>query len=543
MRVSRVALASICGVGVVLLGLAFSLMMGGCGKTPSKSQSKTGDKTGKGTNPKNKTAKKKRKPPMHDWPTPAFAIVLSGEQNGYLEPCGCTAENQMGGMSHRADLFRIIKEKKWPVTALDLGGTIYRTRKQDILKLNAILSGFKLMGYGAAALGIKELELARDTDVLLTLDNLNPDDEEILPPYISANVKIQDFGPRRTQIIKVGGKTIGVTAVFGTKNQREILPEGSTAEPIMTDPKTELKLAIEELKKQKPDLMVLLSHSSLDESEEYAKAFPDVFDAVLSAGGTEDGNANPKSIGKTLFLTVGIKGKHVGVLGFYPDEKDAKKRFRFELVDLDGDRFKEVKSMHTLMENYQTELKDNYEEVFDDVKFGPHPSGSTFVGAAQCGKCHTKAFAKWSTTKHAKAYEGLLLGRIDQRKNWIKRNYDPECIACHVTGWDPEKVLRFDSGFQIKELAKSPELFTHLKGQQCENCHGPGSKHVTLEKAWQIDPDPKLNGRLIELRKELQLTLELAKERRTCYKCHDLDNSPKFNFEKYWKEVEHKGKD
>jgi hypothetical protein len=24
-----------------------------------------------------------------------------------------------------------------------------------------------------------------------------------------------------------------------------------------------------------------------------------------------------------------------------------------------------------------------------------------------------------------------------------------------------------------------------------------------------------------------------------CYNCHDLDNSPEFNFDKYWPEVEH----
>lgn len=27
-----------------------------------------------------------------------------------------------------------------------------------------------------------------------------------------------------------------------------------------------------------------------------------------------------------------------------------------------------------------------------------------------------------------------------------------------------------------------------------------------------------------------------------CMECHDLDNSPDFDFQKYWKEVEHHGK-
>jgi hypothetical protein len=39
----------------------------------------------------------------------------------------------------------------------------------------------------------------------------------------------------------------------------------------------------------------------------------------------------------------------------------------------------------------------------------------------------------------------------------------------------------------------------------------------------------------------------LAKAEQKCKECHDLDNSPDFHatgaFEKYWKEIEHKGLD
>ena len=34
--------------------------------------------------------------------------------------------------------------------------------------------------------------------------------------------------------------------------------------------------------------------------------------------------------------------------------------------------------------------------------------GATFVGAATCKDCHPNTFDKWSTTKHAKAFEALL---------------------------------------------------------------------------------------------------------------------------------------
>lgn len=522
---------------ILLTALSLSLLVGGCGKTKSNPK-KTDGPAGA------KIPKQKRKPPMDGWPKPALAIVLSGEQNGYLEPCGCTAENQMGGLQHRAELVRMIKEKDWPLTALDLGSAIKRTRMQDVYKLQTILKAFQQLGYSAAGMGKAELKLAASSNgaSLGTLSNLLRDDDEASPPYVGANSDVLESGPRATRIVEAGGIKIGVTSIISKQYQFQILG-GNEAEFLkMTDEKAALKKVLESFDKQKLDLKVLLSNAKLEESRQLAKDFPE-FDIVLASGGPEDGLAKPETVGNTLLLNVGLKGKHVGVLGYYPDAKD--KRFRFELVDLDGDRFHENQAMHKLMEEYQTVLKDNHGTVFADVEAGlVHPSGSRYVGAAKCGECHKKAYNKWKTTKHAKAYEGLLTGRKDQKKEYvIERNYDPECLACHVTGWDPEKVLRYKSGFQIKELAGDPKMYTNLKGQQCENCHGPGEKHVMLEEAWRIDPKPELNNRLIELRQQIKLTVAAAKEKRVCYKCHDLDNSPKFDFDKYWKEVEHKGKD
>src|SRR5436309_3560352 len=37
-----------------------------------------------------------------DWPKPVVALVITGQQMGYIEPCGCTGlENQKGGLARR----------------------------------------------------------------------------------------------------------------------------------------------------------------------------------------------------------------------------------------------------------------------------------------------------------------------------------------------------------------------------------------------------------------------------------------------------------
>jgi len=103
-----------------------------------------------------------------------------------------------------------------------------------------------------------------------------------------------------------------------------------------------------------------------------------------------------------------------------------------------------------------------------------------------------------------------------------------------VTGWNPQEYIRYRSGFLNREFARTSEenaLHTLLAGNQCENCHGPGSRHIDLIENDDLD----LAGR------EVKVTLEQAKA--ICYGCHDTDNSPDFEFDEYWPDVEHYGMD
>ena len=201
-------------------------------------------------------------------------------------------------------------------------------------------------------------------------------------PFVGANVK-HDFGPRTWHAKKVGEKTVAVTAVFGKRYRSEILPKGSRETLVtISDPEKALPPVIAEMKKSKPDFLVLLAFVDREtEARELAKQFPD-FDLIVSAGGPEDGESEPKTVGKTMIVNVGQKGKHVGIVGFYPDSKQ--NRLRYELVELDAHRFKDDSRMHDLMREYQQMLKDNLREVFGDVGGQSHPSGSTFIGAKSC---------------------------------------------------------------------------------------------------------------------------------------------------------------
>ena len=126
------------------------------------------------------------------------------------------------------------------------------------------------------------------------------------------------------------------------------------------------------------------------------------------------------------------------------------------------------------------------------------------------------------------------------------RHFDPECLSCHVTGWNPQQFFPYASGFM--GLEKTP----HLTDNGCENCHGPGASHVAAESG-EIDAEGCRTRAFMRATMRLKIVenegnkdgqeIKNAVVVKMCLDCHDLDNSPEFDFQAYWPKVEHHGKD
>ena len=109
-----------------------------------------------------------------------------------------------------------------------------------------------------------------------------------------------------------------------------------------------------------------------------------------------------------------------------------------------------------------------------------------------------------------------------------------------MTGWDPQGYVPFVSGY----LGVQETPLLHDNG--CENCHGPGSRHVAFENGDLVVADSDFANLEAAYRQEMRLTLEEAKTTK-CFECHDVDNSPDFQaegaFEEYWELVKHNEED
>ena len=468
-------------------------------------------------------------PIWNEWPTPQLALMISGEQHGYFEPCGCTS-NQLGGMARRADLLNKLTKAGWDVRGIDLGSLARRTIRQAQIKFETSLQALADLQYVAVGLGPEDLQL--QPDFLITQDV--PDDTGKGLRFVSANLVFYnspELGtPLPFRIVELGERRVGITSILSESTKSSVIAEGSNTDITWTTPGPVIDKVLQDFDARQVDFRILLSHSHPDESRKLAERYPQ-FDAIVVAQGFSDPDptAAPEKIGNTLFLQVGHKGKYVGVIGLYPTNEQTP--LRFQLIPLEYSEFSEAQNMIDHMKDYQQRLRDEQIVVTDGV-IG-HPSGASFVGAERCRECHEPSYVVWAGSHHSHAFDSLDPANKregHERLNGVQRMFDPECLSCHVTGWNPQEYIRYRTGFLNKEFSDTENdlsLQSRLAGNQCENCHGPGSRHIELIEAGDVDL----------ARKEVTITLEDA--RSMCYVCHDTDNSPNFDFDSYWPDVEH----
>ncbi|MEX0819923.1 MAG: multiheme c-type cytochrome [Pirellulaceae bacterium] len=455
------------------------------------------------------------------WDKPDVALFVTGQQKGYIEPCGCAGlTNQKGGLARRHTLVRQLKAKGWPLVALDVGNQVRRFGRQAELKFQITVEGLKTIGYDAITFGENDLGLSVGEVAAATM---TMDDQG--SPFQSANAAVLDRSlTPRFHVLEAGGKKIGVTSVLGTAEREKV-----TGTEIVLQPAVEsLEEVVPQLKEANCDLYVLLAHASLDESRQFARRFPD-FDVIVSSGGLGDPTYEPEAIAgsEAILVQVGVKGMFAGVIGVFPDSDQP---LRYQRVPLDVS-YADSPEMLALLKSYQDQLKITGLDGLG-VKPIPHASGNKFVGSQACADCHTQAFAVWEETPHAHATDSLV---HPGERSQIERHFDPECLSCHVTGWNAQNYFPYQSGYL--GLEETPALV----GNGCENCHGPGSAHVAAELG-DVDATDDM---LMTLRHAMRLPLNKAEDK--CRECHDLDNDPEFQkdgaFDKYWPKVEHTGLD
>src|SRR5205085_9188058 len=93
---------------------------------------------------------------------PDLVLLVTGQQLGYLLPCGCS-HPQVGGLERRYNLLQMIKAAGWPYVAVDLGDVAQRHAPADLPNQQALIKylysmrALKEMDYTAVSFGESEV--------------------------------------------------------------------------------------------------------------------------------------------------------------------------------------------------------------------------------------------------------------------------------------------------------------------------------------------------------------------------------------------------
>jgi len=244
--------------------------------------------------------------------------------------------------------------------------------------------------------------------------------------------------------------------------------------------------------KHKPDLVVLLTHMR----RERALKFLDLsgVDVVINGhieNDTDPGNMTPLIRDGKLFAQPGPRGQKMGEVRVTIGP-GGEKTYTHRMVRLDSS----VQFDPEMVKLYAA-YNEEVEALFFASLEAKRENGvkEVYATEAVCKTCHPAAHAVWSQSRHGHAYATLAK---------VHKAFDPECLACHVTGWN-------EPGGFVSEV-DTPGL----KNVQCEMCHGPGREHAEA-------PAPGF-GR---------------EAKQACARCHVKNHSPRFNFSGYWPKIKH----
>lgn len=449
-------------------------------------------------------------------------IVASGGTHGWIVPCGCSFD-QLGGLPRRGTFLKQ-RAGHEHLVYVDTGGAARGRSEYARAKFEAILQGEHELGIVAHNVGADELALGVDylrevgqkIGVRFLASNIQVDKKPPFEPILHltrAGVRITLLGLLDDSYAGIVG---GVTDPGcdkqddGDKNLEISPPEQTLRE----------RLASGELR-EKADLLVVLAYMPEDRLKELAEQFPEV-DLFLGGPdhpapesvsrsdtpfGADDATLEgqpipPTRLGPTMLLSATNQGKFLAVAELAcRDGRDAGVSIQnATIVELD-DQLADDPAQLKILDAYYDRLEkaDMTAQASQLVRTMPGIGADARVaGSESCRTCHEAEYEVWSKSAHVSAWNSL-----EKSRAWV----DPACQSCHTTAYG------LADGF--RSACTTPERVN----VGCESCHGPSAAHVA--------------------KPEMQ-TATAGRTKHACQECHDHENSPHFDFEEYWKKIEHK---
>ena len=433
----------------------------------------------------------------------AVRLAIGGGLDGYLEPCGC-AKAQLGGLARR--VFHLQRARDDYDLILEGGNLVHAATQLDELKLVTTLEVFRFAPPAAIAIGPRDLELPLEslTGYLASFDfrfiasDLRPKEGIEWKVARHADVSLEARGR-----VRIAGLTMS-------------LPDSAAERLELVEPARAWATAMKGV--AEATLRIGIVHAGRDRVRELADSLEPRPDLLI---GVTDQVPEPPSAADTSpergvpVVWTGTRGRTLTSAWLRRDteEPPVGRVTKYAVVRLAGSQTSKGAMEHrdakAMIEQHRhmvaaMELREALAE-----RVAPPIAGATYVGSVACAGCHAEAFTTWKNSRHGHAWETLEKAEKDpERYGWPVTRY-PDCVGCHTVGYGER------SGFV------NPERTPLLRDVGCEECHGPGSKHIAAP-----DADRK---RFIRRGGVAQ-----------CLQCHNQEQSPDFDYLEWWRKIEHK---
>ncbi|HPY74885.1 MAG: hypothetical protein KBC30_05505 [Planctomycetes bacterium] len=382
-------------------------------------------------------------------------LFYTGELLGELEPCGCSG-GKLGGMLLRSGWIDHLRKEYPDLFLLDGGFAAKNWDRQDHLKFSVHRNTLHVLKYNLQFLHEKES----------------------LPPNLEC--------PDTPKLLSINDE-LGSLYHYEkwTQNELSLGILFLAMEKNMPLNKEKFQRAVQEYN---PEIVFIVTkgiYTGYDSLVPEGK-FLRIFFPVDSPAPYSPLEPSPG----ILVISAGNKGRYAGIFSIELTNQQTIS-WKNSIISLEK-QYDANPQIETLLDQYTDTLEQ--ERLLDFVIKRSSPIG--FIGTENCIECHQNEYKIWQMTKHAHAFQTL----VD-----VKHHYDPECVGCHVIGFE------YEEGF------RSIDDTDYLINVGCEACHGPGAEQAMNPVAGFGKHDKKP----------------------VCLTCHEKDRSPNFNYEEFREKIRH----
>lgn len=362
-----------------------------------------------------------------------WTVVLSGDTDGYLSPCGCTSPMQ-GGIRRRATAL----QGDGDIVRIDNGNLLQDSRRQSILKAEIGAQAVDLSRIDAVNLGEQDTRTGEGTAAtLVRLSGGRMVSSAVRPNSTSPVQPWRTAGP-----FLIGGATANPSRMAQALREDVSSPEEAAR-----------RLAQEAAARGLAP--ILLFDGSREAAAGLARAEPAL--RLVTYRTTAHPPAELAREGSCALATPGERGKAVVRLTWREGT------FVSSAVQDLGPEVADDPDAQRLFGWYLRELAQDHL-----LERAPHVDPRPYAGTARCVSCHAAAGAVWRKSGHAHA-----LASLEKDGQAV----DPECVPCHVVAHPGALAFR------------SRAITPNLANVGCESCHGAGEAHSAHPRAVRL---PKL---------------------------------------------------